>query len=52
VQCRAGGNLLPDAGDDEHLQGTVLEFEYFLKDKEGKRTNLINICLTLFLFQI
>ena len=41
MQCKAGGNLLPDAGEDEHLQGTVLEFEIFLKDKESNLSLLI-----------
>ena len=36
MQCRAGGNLLPDAGLDEHLQGSVYSFEYFLRGKEAR----------------
>ena len=27
--------MLPDAGLDEHLVGTVKEFEYFLKETQG-----------------
>ena len=35
LQCKAGGTYNPIAGLDQHLNGDISEFNYFMKDKEA-----------------
>lgn len=35
MQCKAGGTYNPIAGLDQHLNGDITEFNYFMKDKEA-----------------